>query len=97
MNRLDSGRHTARSFAYKTQPHQHRPRGADMGFDQLDREGYIIVGSPDTVVRKIKEQQAALGGFGTFIAYIPFGRMEPPETRRVVELFGKEVLPHLHE
>jgi alkanesulfonate monooxygenase SsuD/methylene tetrahydromethanopterin reductase-like flavin-dependent oxidoreductase (luciferase family) len=95
MNQLDGGRHTERSFDYKTEQHQHRPRSGDMQYEQLEREGYIIVGSPDTVVRKIKEQQEALGGFGTFIPYIPFGEMQPPETRRVVELFGKEVLPHL--
>jgi alkanesulfonate monooxygenase SsuD/methylene tetrahydromethanopterin reductase-like flavin-dependent oxidoreductase (luciferase family) len=66
-----------------------------MQYEQLERDGYIIVGGPDTVVRKIKEQQETLG-VGTFIIYCPFGAMEPAETRRVVELFGKEVLPHLH-
>jgi alkanesulfonate monooxygenase SsuD/methylene tetrahydromethanopterin reductase-like flavin-dependent oxidoreductase (luciferase family) len=95
MNSGDSGRHTDRSFAYKTEEHQHRPRANDMQYEQLERDGYIIVGGPDTVVRKIKEQQETLG-VGTFIIYCPFGAMEPAETRRVVELFGKEVLPHLH-
>lgn len=89
------GRHTERSFAYKTQPHIHVPRFEEVDLDHLDREGYIIVGSPDTVTRKIKEQQAELG-FGTFILYIPFGTMEPPQALKSVDLFGREVLPHLH-
>lgn len=90
----ESGRHTERSFAYKTEAHVHLPRGAAWDFDRLDREGFIIVGSPDTVTRKIKEQQAALG-VGIFVPYIPFGTMEPPQALKSVDLFGREVLPNL--
>lgn len=90
-----AGRHTERSFAYKTEAHIHVPRYGQIDWDQLDRDGYIIVGSPDTVTRKIKEQQEALG-FGLFVPYVPFGSMEPPpQALRSVELFGKEVLPNL--
>lgn len=90
----EPGRHSERSFAYKTQEHIHVPRFAEVDFDYLVREGFVIVGSPDTVTRKIKEQQAELG-FGIFVPYIPFGTMEPPQALKSVELFGKEVLPHL--
>jgi alkanesulfonate monooxygenase SsuD/methylene tetrahydromethanopterin reductase-like flavin-dependent oxidoreductase (luciferase family) len=90
----EPGRHSERSFAYKAQPHIHVPRFAEVDFDMLDREGFVIVGSPDTVIRKIREQEAALG-FGIFVPYVPFGTMEPPQALECVELFGQEVLPHL--
>ncbi len=93
---LSAGRHTERSFAYKSQPHVHRPlAGESRDYEHLEREGYLIAGSPDTVIRKIQEQQRALGGAGTFIPYIPFGSMEPAQALACVELFGKEVLPSI--
>ena len=94
MRERDTGRHTERSFAYKTQQHEHRSISDSVDIDRLSDEGYLIVGSPETVTRKIKEQQEALG-VGLFVPYIPFGSMEPPQTMKCVELFGKEVLPHL--
>jgi alkanesulfonate monooxygenase SsuD/methylene tetrahydromethanopterin reductase-like flavin-dependent oxidoreductase (luciferase family) len=90
-----AGRHTERSFAYKSERHIHVPRYEHVDFDQLDREGYLIVGSPETVTRKIKEQQEALGA-GIFVTYVPFGTMEPTLALQSVDLFGREVLPHLH-
>jgi alkanesulfonate monooxygenase SsuD/methylene tetrahydromethanopterin reductase-like flavin-dependent oxidoreductase (luciferase family) len=94
MRERDTGRHTERSFAYKTQQHEHRSIADRVDLDRLSDDGYLIVGSPDTVTRKIKEQQAALG-VGLFVPYIPFGSMEPARALTCVELFGKEVLPHL--
>jgi alkanesulfonate monooxygenase SsuD/methylene tetrahydromethanopterin reductase-like flavin-dependent oxidoreductase (luciferase family) len=92
----DALRHSERSFSYKTEQHQHRATRSKVDFEELEREGYLIVGSPDTVVRKIKEQQEALG-VGFFLPYLPFGSMEPDQALRSVELFGKEVLPHLRD
>ncbi len=74
----------------------HRPlAGETRDYEHLEREGYLIAGSPDTVIRKIQEQQQELGGAGLFIPYIPFGTMEPPQALACVELFGQEVLPHV--
>ena len=92
--KFEPGRHTERSFAYKANAHIHVPRYSEVDFDQLDRDGYVIIGSPDTVTRKIKEQEAALGA-GIFVPYIPFGAMRPADAMKSVELFGKEVLPNV--
>jgi len=94
MRQRDSGRHTERSFAYKTEQHEHRTIAERIDMDQLSEDGYIIVGSPETVTRRILDQQKALGA-AIFIPYIPFGSMEPAQALKSVELFGKEVLPNL--
>ncbi len=98
LRALNAVRNSERSFAYKSQPHVHRPVAGEVrDYDLLERDGYLISGSPDTVIRKIQEQQQELGGAGLFIPYIPFGSMEPAQTRTCVELFGREVLPHIQK
>jgi alkanesulfonate monooxygenase SsuD/methylene tetrahydromethanopterin reductase-like flavin-dependent oxidoreductase (luciferase family) len=98
LRELNSVRNTERSFAYKSAPHVHRPlAGEARGYDQLVRDGYLIAGSPDTVIRSIQEQAKELGGPGVFISYLPFGSMEPDQTRACLELFGREVLPHVQK
>jgi alkanesulfonate monooxygenase SsuD/methylene tetrahydromethanopterin reductase-like flavin-dependent oxidoreductase (luciferase family) len=83
---------TERSWSYKSGPHINRPRGLD--WDQVMDGGYCIVGSPDTVIRRIKEQQKMVGN-GLFMTYLPFGTMQPAKALKSLELFGKEVLPNL--
>ena len=94
MADLYKGRLTPRSFDYKSQPHRGMPAGADTEFDGVTRDGYLIMGSPDTVTRRIKEQQEALG-VGIFLTYLPFGTMEPKHAMKSLELFAKEVMPSL--
>lgn len=94
MQEINRMRVTERSFSYKSAPHRGMPGGADAEFDRVSEDGYLIVGSPDTVTRKIREQQEALG-VGIFLAYLPFGTMEPPQAMGSVELFAKEVMPNL--
>jgi alkanesulfonate monooxygenase SsuD/methylene tetrahydromethanopterin reductase-like flavin-dependent oxidoreductase (luciferase family) len=92
MQAINAGRHTERSFAYKTEGHQHMPHGDQGLFDRVEEDGLLVTGSPDTVIRKIREQQAALG-VGIFLTYLPFGTLEPKHAMKSLELFAKEVLP----
>lgn len=71
------------------------PGGA--GFDDLVSEGVLIVGSPETVLRQIKEQSQALGGINYLLAYMMFGNMSLPDALRSQELFATEVMPKLAE
>lgn len=91
---LQKDRVTERSYAYKTMQHRTMPSGADAKYEAVMRDGYLIAGSPDTVTRRIKEQQEALG-VGLFLTYYPFGTMEIPQAKKNLELFASEVLPHL--
>lgn len=87
-------RNTERSFAYSTHGAHHMPIGADANDPLVRSEGPSILGSPDTVIRRIKEDQAAIGS-GLQITSLPFGPMPPQVAMKSLELFGKEVLPHL--
>jgi len=94
MQHLDLGRNTDRSFAYKGGVHITRPRMDVVDCERLIRDGYVIVGSPDTVTRQIKEQQQ-LTGAGMLLTYLPWGNMTLSQASRSIELFAKEVLPNL--
>lgn len=55
-------------------------------------EGLAIVGSPDTVARRIREQQA-LCGHDIFLAQHRITSMPDEMSRRSMQLFGEAVLP----
>ncbi len=54
--------------------------------------GVIIVGSPDTVRKKIIECHEVLG-FGTFVALLHFSTLSAKHTEKSMRLFAEEVLP----
>jgi alkanesulfonate monooxygenase SsuD/methylene tetrahydromethanopterin reductase-like flavin-dependent oxidoreductase (luciferase family) len=91
---MEAARNTDRSFAYKAGPHVGRPQMKVVDCERLLREGFCIVGSPDTVTRCIKEQ-GRLTGAGVMITYLPWGDMSLPQAMSSIELFAKEVLPNL--
>lgn len=91
---MAKARNTERSFAYSTHGAHHMPIGAVANDPLVKSEGPSILGSPDTVIRRIKEDQAAIGS-GLQITSLPFGPMPPQVAMKSLELFGKEVLPHL--
>lgn len=61
--------------------------------DMLD-EGFAVVGSPATVRERLTEMLKDLN-VGHLMAVLQFGSMPHELTMRNVELFGREVLPHL--
>jgi alkanesulfonate monooxygenase SsuD/methylene tetrahydromethanopterin reductase-like flavin-dependent oxidoreductase (luciferase family) len=93
---FEARRYTERSFAYKGGTHSTRPRMEQVDCDRLIREGYVIVGSPDTVTRQIKEQQRITGA-GILLTYLPWGNMSLAQASRSIDLFAKEVMPHLND
>jgi alkanesulfonate monooxygenase SsuD/methylene tetrahydromethanopterin reductase-like flavin-dependent oxidoreductase (luciferase family) len=83
-----------RSYAYRSAPGREPGVTAETpDYETLARERYYV-GSPDTVTQRILDKQKEFG-IGFFAAITPFGDMEPPQALRSVELFAKEVLPHL--
>ena len=64
--------------------------GAKM--ETLMETGVVIVGSPETVRRKITECHEVLG-FGTFVALLHFGTLPADWTVKNIRLFADEVLP----
>lgn len=67
-------------------------RGID--FASCEDNGMVICGSPETVVRKITEQQAELGT-NYLLAYMFFGTLSFETALRSMELFRSEVMPKI--
>jgi alkanesulfonate monooxygenase SsuD/methylene tetrahydromethanopterin reductase-like flavin-dependent oxidoreductase (luciferase family) len=70
--------------------------GAGRNVENLDKQGVIIVGSPDTVRRRILEAHRELG-FATFMTLLQFGSLPADKTDKNIRLFAKEVLPALQD
>jgi alkanesulfonate monooxygenase SsuD/methylene tetrahydromethanopterin reductase-like flavin-dependent oxidoreductase (luciferase family) len=72
--------------------------GADVEItaDYLARNRWIV-GSPDTVIAQLKEEQEQSGGFGTLLTYNHDFHADPEPYRRHLELLGTEVAPALKE
>jgi alkanesulfonate monooxygenase SsuD/methylene tetrahydromethanopterin reductase-like flavin-dependent oxidoreductase (luciferase family) len=54
--------------------------------------GLALVGSPETVIRKLQEGQKLIG-YDIFCTNHQIGRMPPELVTNSIELFGKEVIP----
>ncbi len=68
--------------------------GARRTIENLVAQGVAIVGSPDTVRKRITAAHKELG-FGTFMTLLQFGSLSPQLTEKNIRLFAKEVLPAL--
>ena len=54
-------------------------------------ESALVIGSPDTVARKVAELQAA--GVGEMVCWMNFGGLSSEQVRRSMRLFAEEVVP----
>ena len=68
--------------------------GARRTIANLVAQGVAIVGSPDTVRKRITAAHRELG-FGTFMTLLQFGSLSAQLTNKNMHLFAKEVLPAL--
>lgn len=60
-------------------------------------ENHWLIGSPDTVIKKLERDLEVSGGFGTVISFT-FDYLDKPEAfRRHLELLGTEVLPRIKD
>jgi alkanesulfonate monooxygenase SsuD/methylene tetrahydromethanopterin reductase-like flavin-dependent oxidoreductase (luciferase family) len=66
---------------------------SELTFEELEREGYILVGSPATVRDRLKAVRRDLG-VGIFIAGGRIGDMPHAPAARSMALFAREVMPH---
>ena len=64
--------------------------------DWLLAHDLILIGSPDTVAKKLK-QYASDGVFDTFFGEFNFGELPEEDLMRSIRLFGTEVLPRLRD
>ncbi len=62
--------------------------------EQLAEQKVIIVGSPDTVLKQLKECHRQLG-FSNYVAMLHFGSMSHVQAENNIRRFAKDVLPGL--
>ena len=63
-------------------------------FEDAEREGTIITGTPETVRDKIAQQSAELG-INYLVSYLMFGTMTLADALRSLQLFSTEVMPKI--
>jgi alkanesulfonate monooxygenase SsuD/methylene tetrahydromethanopterin reductase-like flavin-dependent oxidoreductase (luciferase family) len=67
-----------------------------MSYEQLQAVNNIIVGTPETVTKKLTQVIERLSP-GYLHIYGNEGAMDHKDVMRSIELLGKEVIPRLHE
>ena len=66
-----------------------------LSYEELLAQGYAVVGSPDTVARRLREMYDDLGGYGQLIGLFAIGVSTHEQVMRSAELFATEVTPAL--
>jgi alkanesulfonate monooxygenase SsuD/methylene tetrahydromethanopterin reductase-like flavin-dependent oxidoreductase (luciferase family) len=66
---------------------------SELSFEELERDGYVLIGSPATVRDRLKTIEKDLG-IGVFVGGGRIGDMSHAKAKRSAELFAREVMPH---
>ncbi|MGH7906178.1 MAG: LLM class flavin-dependent oxidoreductase, partial [Candidatus Binataceae bacterium] len=69
---------------------------SSLSFDQMNELGYCVVGSAETVRRRLSHSAKTLG-FGIIMGILQIGDMPKDRTRRNMELFASKVMPALRD
>jgi alkanesulfonate monooxygenase SsuD/methylene tetrahydromethanopterin reductase-like flavin-dependent oxidoreductase (luciferase family) len=64
----------------------------ELTYEELLAEGFVLVGSPDTVTARLRELHDELG-FGQLIGLFSIGDITHDQTTRSMELFATHVIP----
>lgn len=65
-------------------------------WQDIDAASLAIVGSPDTVLRRLEDAHKSLG-FGRLVPFVQFGGLPGDLTRRNIELFAEHVIPRFRD
>ena len=76
---------------------RHRPTPLyEMSYQELQDKDHLVVGSPENVIRKLREIKNRLG-IGALLLEAQGGALSHQDTMRSLELLGKEVIPALKD
>ena len=67
---------------------------AQKTIEMLAQQRVIIVGSPETVIKQLKDCHRQLG-FSNYVAMLQFGSMPHSQSVKNIQRFAREVLPAL--
>ena len=92
--KLNAALNSARSFSYFREENRPRIDFSTLSWEELIDSGYIIAGSPGTVVKQVREQMNRVGA-GHFMGMFHIGNLAHEEVVRSLERFSAEVRPAL--
>jgi alkanesulfonate monooxygenase SsuD/methylene tetrahydromethanopterin reductase-like flavin-dependent oxidoreductase (luciferase family) len=67
-----------------------------LSYQELQDANHLIVGSPETVIKKLRHIKDRLG-IGALLLEAQAGQMSHQTTMRSIEILGREVIPALKE
>jgi len=68
----------------------------EMSYQDLQDEDHLVVGSPDTVIKKLRRIKEELG-IGSLLLETQGGPLSHEDTMRSIKLMGEEVIPALQD
>ena len=68
----------------------------EMSYQDLQDEDHLVVGSPDTVIKKLRRIKEELG-IGSLLLETQGGPLSHEDTMRSLKLMGEEVIPALQD
>ena len=86
--------YTDKSFSYFREGNRERIDFSLLSWEDLDKAGYILAGSPDTVARKLNEQMSQIDA-DHFMGMFHIGNLPHRKVIASLDLFHKEVMPQL--
>jgi alkanesulfonate monooxygenase SsuD/methylene tetrahydromethanopterin reductase-like flavin-dependent oxidoreductase (luciferase family) len=94
LSRVKEALYTDHSFSYFREGNRERIDFSVLSWEELDRTGYILAGSPDTVAQKLNQQMKQVGA-DQFMGMFHIGNLPHQKVIDSLELFHKEVMPQL--
>lgn len=94
LSRVKEALYTDYSFSYFREGNRERVDFSVLSWEELDRTGYILAGSPDTVARKLNQQMKQVGA-DQFMGMFHIGNLPHQKVIDSLDLFHKEVMPQL--
>ena len=67
---------------------------ASQSYDQMDAQGMLLIGSPETVARKVQEHLQALDT-DCFMGVFSFGTLTSAQVLASLRRFAEEVIPQV--
>jgi alkanesulfonate monooxygenase SsuD/methylene tetrahydromethanopterin reductase-like flavin-dependent oxidoreductase (luciferase family) len=68
----------------------------ELSYEELQEHNHLIVGSPETVIKKLRHIKEELG-IGSLLLEAQGGPLSHEDTMRSIRLMGEEVIPALQD
>ncbi len=68
----------------------------EMTYEELQDHNHLVVGSPETVIKKLRYIKEELG-IGSLLLETQGGPLSHEDTMRSIKLMGEEVIPALQD